>query len=77
MQIPSNMIMSKAQFKPSYYMAICMMVWAIVSASTAAVHNYTGLLVVRLFLGKVSSRVLLEASSSLPYRRGTDGNRYH
>lgn len=45
------MIMSKAHFKPSYYMAACMMVWAVVSASTAAVHNFTGLLLVRLFLG--------------------------
>ncbi|KEF53890.1 uncharacterized protein A1O9_10292 [Exophiala aquamarina CBS 119918] len=51
MQVPSNMIMSKAHFKPSYYMAICMMVWAIVSACTAAVHNYIGLLMVRFFLG--------------------------
>jgi len=51
MQIPSNMIMSKAHFKPSYYMGACMMVWAVVSASTAAIHNYAGLLVVRFFLG--------------------------
>lgn len=51
MQVPSNMIMSKAHFKPSYYMAICMMVWAIVSACTAVVHNYIGLLMVRFFLG--------------------------
>lgn len=51
MQVPSNMIMSKARFKPSYYMAVCMMVWAIVSACTAAVHNYSGLLAVRFFLG--------------------------
>jgi MFS family permease len=45
------MIMSKAHFKPSYYLAICMMTWAIVSASTAAVHNYRGMLLVRFFLG--------------------------
>lgn len=51
MQVPSNMIMSKAHFKPSYYMAACMAVWAIVSACTAVVRNYHGLLLVRLFLG--------------------------
>ncbi|KAK5069335.1 hypothetical protein LTR64_008369 [Lithohypha guttulata] len=51
MQVPSNMIMSKAKFKPSYYMAICMAVWACVSAATAAVNNYAGLLVTRFFLG--------------------------
>ena len=46
------MIMSKSNFKPSYYMGVCMMVWAVVSACTAAVKDYHGLLVVRLFLGK-------------------------
>lgn len=51
MQVPSNMLMSKAHFKPSYYMAVCMMVWAVVSACTAAVQNYSSLLVVRFFLG--------------------------
>ncbi|KAK5949530.1 hypothetical protein OHC33_009336 [Knufia fluminis] len=51
MQIPSNMIMSKAHFKPSRYMAICMTVWAIVSACTGAVQSYGGLLSVRFFLG--------------------------
>lgn len=51
MQVPSNMIMSKAHFKPSYYMAVCMAIWAIVSACTALAHNYIGLLMVRFFLG--------------------------
>lgn len=51
MQVPSNMIMSKAQFKPSYYMAVCMMLWAVVSACTAAARNFSGLLLCRFFLG--------------------------
>lgn len=33
-------------------MSVCMMVWAVVAAVTAAVHNYMGLVLVRFFLGK-------------------------
>ncbi|KAF2015180.1 MFS general substrate transporter [Aaosphaeria arxii CBS 175.79] len=51
MQIPSNMLMSSQKVRPSIYMCICMMGWAIVSACTALTHNYTGLVVVRFFLG--------------------------
>ena len=55
MQVPSNMIMSKAHFKPSYYMGICMAVWAIVSASAAAVNNFGQILAVRFILGVVEA----------------------
>jgi MFS family permease len=51
MQIPSNMLMSTQKVRPSIYMCICMMAWAVVSACTALTHNYTGLVVVRFFLG--------------------------
>jgi MFS family permease len=51
MQIPSNMLMSTQKVRPSIYMCICMMLWAVVSACTALTHNYTGLVVVRFFLG--------------------------
>ncbi|KAJ9646425.1 hypothetical protein H2199_002474 [Coniosporium tulheliwenetii] len=51
MQVPSNMLMSSNKIRPSIYMCICMAGWAIVSACTALVHNYTGLVVVRFFLG--------------------------
>lgn len=45
------MIMSSARVRPSIYMAICMMAWAVVSACTALAKNYTGLVLVRFFLG--------------------------
>ncbi|PVH86174.1 MFS general substrate transporter [Cadophora sp. DSE1049] len=48
-QIPSNMFLTRT--RPSRYMGIAMMAWAVVSALTAVVHNYTGLLLVRFFLG--------------------------
>lgn len=51
MQIPSNMLMSSGKIRPSWYMCSCMACWALVSALTAIVHNYTGLVVVRFFLG--------------------------
>ncbi|OJJ36354.1 hypothetical protein ASPWEDRAFT_108783 [Aspergillus wentii DTO 134E9] len=48
-QVPSNMIITRV--RPSYYMAGCMALWAIVSALTALAKNFTGLLLVRFFLG--------------------------
>lgn len=51
MQIPSNMLMSSKHVRPSLYMAVCMMAWAVVSACTALAKNYTDLVVVRFFLG--------------------------
>ncbi|RKL14479.1 hypothetical protein BFJ68_g6442 [Fusarium oxysporum] len=51
MQIPSNMLISSKRVRPSLYMSICMMGWAIVSACTALVKDYKGLVVVRFFLG--------------------------
>ncbi|CAN9473030.1 unnamed protein product [Alternaria alternata] len=52
-QIPSNMIITRV--KPSWYMGICMMGWAVVSGLTAVVHNYTGIVLVRFFLGVVEA----------------------
>ncbi|CRK37508.1 hypothetical protein BN1708_007380, partial [Verticillium longisporum] len=51
MQVPSNMLMSSKYVRPSIYMGVCMMTWAVVSACTALVHNYAGLVAVRFFLG--------------------------
>ena len=45
------MIMSSAHIRPSIYMAVCMMAWALVSACTALAKNYTSLVLVRFFLG--------------------------
>lgn len=51
MQIPSNMFMSSKKVRPSLYMGTCMGAWAVVSACTALVHDYKGLVLVRFFLG--------------------------
>jgi len=54
-QIPSNMILSSKKVRPSLYMASCMIVWGIVASLTALVKNYTGLVLVRFFLGFVEA----------------------
>jgi MFS family permease len=54
-QIPSNMLLSSRKVRPSIYMGLCTMAWAIVATLTACVHNYTGLVLVRFFLGVVEA----------------------
>ncbi|KAF1942018.1 MFS transporter [Clathrospora elynae] len=48
-QIPSNMFLNRT--RPSRYMGICMMLWAVVSALTALSKDFKGLLLTRFFLG--------------------------
>ena len=47
--------MSSNKVRPSVYMALCMMAWATVAALTAVVKGYTGLVLVRFFLGIVEA----------------------
>lgn len=48
-QIPSNMFLNRT--RPSRYMGVCMMLWAVVSALTALAKDFKGLLLTRFFLG--------------------------
>ncbi|KAJ6436151.1 ATP-dependent DNA helicase PIF1 [Purpureocillium lavendulum] len=48
-QVPSNMFLTRT--RPSRYMGIMMMLWAIVSGLTAVSRNFVGLLLTRFFLG--------------------------
>lgn len=45
------MLMSSGKVRASVYMSLCMASWAVVSACTALTKNYTGLVLVRFFLG--------------------------
>ncbi|KAH8199637.1 hypothetical protein TruAng_006167 [Truncatella angustata] len=47
--VPANMILTRT--KPSAFLSIVMMAWAVVSAVTALAQNFTGLLLTRFFLG--------------------------
>lgn len=49
LQVPSNLVLTRV--KPSVYLPTCMALWGMVSACTAAVHNFTGLVMCRFFLG--------------------------
>ncbi|OQE18296.1 hypothetical protein PENSTE_c018G03077 [Penicillium steckii] len=53
MQLPSTILMTK--LRPSIFLPCCIILWAIVSGCTSAVHNTPGLLMVRFFLGFVEA----------------------
>lgn len=57
MQIPSNMIASKIKW-PGIYINVAMAVWGAISACTAAVNNFSGLVAARFFLGVVEAAFL-------------------
>ncbi|KAH9906848.1 major facilitator superfamily domain-containing protein [Xylariomycetidae sp. FL2044] len=54
MQIPSNLFLNKIG-KPAVYLPACMIVWGVISAATAGVTNFGGLIAVRFFLGFVEA----------------------
>jgi MFS family permease len=49
-QVPSNMIIGKIS-RPALYICLACAAWGVVSALTAAVHNYVGLMMARVALG--------------------------
>lgn len=48
-EVPSNMAMKR--FRPSVWIPIIMLAWGLCTTLMGIVHNYTGLMVVRAFLG--------------------------
>ncbi|KAJ9157211.1 Major facilitator superfamily transporter [Pleurostoma richardsiae] len=54
MQIPSNMVLTTIK-RPSWYLCACVAVWGVISSATAAVHNATGAILCRFFLGCVEA----------------------
>ncbi|RDW65060.1 hypothetical protein BP6252_10711 [Coleophoma cylindrospora] len=54
MQIPSNMILNKIS-RPSWYLCSCVMIWGMISACIAAVHNAGSAIACRFFLGCVEA----------------------
>ncbi|KAI0400496.1 major facilitator superfamily domain-containing protein [Xylaria palmicola] len=53
-QVPSNLFLNKIGL-PGLYLPTCMAIWGIISAVTATVKSYSGLLAVRFFLGFVEA----------------------
>ncbi|KAI0838789.1 major facilitator superfamily domain-containing protein [Hypoxylon sp. FL0890] len=68
MQIPSNLFLNKIG-KPALYLPACMMVWGVISAATAAVTNFGGLVAVRFFLGFVEAAYFPGCLYYLSYTR--------
>jgi len=54
MQVPSNLVVGKIRF-PGVYICISMALWGTLSACTAAIHNFPGLVACRFFLGFVEA----------------------
>ncbi|OGE47625.1 hypothetical protein PENARI_c040G01596 [Penicillium arizonense] len=54
MQVPSNLVVGKIKF-PGVYICFSMALWGVLSACTAAVHNFSGLVACRFFLGFVEA----------------------
>ncbi|OAA63009.1 pantothenate transporter liz1 [Cordyceps fumosorosea ARSEF 2679] len=54
MQVPSNLLLNKMG-KPGIYLPVCMAIWGTISAATAAVQSFGGLLACRFFLGFVEA----------------------
>lgn len=52
-QLPSNMLLTVV--RPSLYLPACAIVWSGVSAATAGVKSFEGLVAVRFFLGLVEA----------------------
>ncbi|KAL4884879.1 major facilitator superfamily domain-containing protein [Aspergillus karnatakaensis] len=54
MQVPSNIIVGKIKW-PGVYICCAMAIWGLLSALTALVHNFAGLMASRFFLGFIEA----------------------
>jgi len=54
MQVPSNLLVSKIKY-PAVYICSAVCVWGAISACTAAVQSFNGLIAARFFLGFVEA----------------------
>jgi hypothetical protein len=52
--VPSNLLLNKIG-KPALYLPTAMVIWGVISTSTAAAHSYEGLIAIRFFLGFVEA----------------------
>ncbi|KJZ73918.1 hypothetical protein HIM_06586 [Hirsutella minnesotensis 3608] len=57
MQVPSNMFINRIQ-RPSLYISVAMLLWGLISTLSGVAHNFTGMVVIRFFLGFVEAAFL-------------------
>lgn len=57
MQVPSNMFINRIP-RPSLYLSVVMLIWGLLSTVTGNVKSFSGMVVVRFFLGFVEAAFL-------------------
>ncbi|KAI1101699.1 MFS general substrate transporter [Jackrogersella minutella] len=57
MQVPSNMFINRIE-RPSLYIACAMLLWGLISTLTGNTQNFTGMVLVRFFLGFIEAAFL-------------------
>ena len=57
MQVPSNIIINRVQ-RPSLYLSFVMLLWGLISTLSGVVTSFTGMVLVRFFLGFVEAAFL-------------------
>ncbi|KAL4941505.1 hypothetical protein BDV06DRAFT_194289 [Aspergillus oleicola] len=57
MQVPSNIFINRIS-RPSIYISIVMLLWGLVSTLSGVVHNFSGMVAIRFFLGFVEAAFL-------------------
>ncbi|KAL3433032.1 major facilitator superfamily domain-containing protein [Aspergillus tetrazonus] len=57
MQVPSNILINRIQ-RPSLYISLVMTLWGLISTLSGVVHNFSGMVAIRFFLGFVEAAFL-------------------
>jgi sugar phosphate permease len=57
MQVPSNMFINRIS-RPSLYISVAMFIWGLVSTLSGVAKNFTGMVLIRFFLGFVEAAFL-------------------
>ncbi|OIW35673.1 MFS general substrate transporter [Coniochaeta ligniaria NRRL 30616] len=57
MQVPSNMLINRIK-RPSLYIGVAMLLWGLVSTLSGIATNFTGMVVIRFFLGFIEAAFL-------------------
>lgn len=57
MQVPSNMLINRIK-RPSLYIGVAMLLWGLVSTLSGIATNFTGMVLIRFFLGFIEAAFL-------------------
>jgi len=57
MQVPSNILINRIA-RPSWYISAVMLIWGMISTLSGSAHDFTGMVLIRFFLGFVEAAFL-------------------